>query len=145
MFKYLKIGEGITLDTVLLVSGGLAGFFFGGWHQTLTILLVIQGLDVFTGILVGIKDKRVSSTLMRKGLVKKVGIWILIVFTHMIDLLLFQGQMVTQSAVLFAFIAQEGLSLAENLGNIGVIVPPNVTQYLAQVKNKGESDNSNKG
>jgi toxin secretion/phage lysis holin len=144
MFKYLKIGEVITLETALLISGGLAGFFFGGWSQMLTILLVIQGLDVFTGVLVGIKDKRVSSTLMRKGLVKKVGIWILIVFTHMLDLLLFQGQMVAQSAVLFAFIAQEGLSLAENLGNIGVIVPPSVTQYLTQVKNKSESDSTDK-
>lgn len=136
MFKYLKIGEGITLDKVLMVSGGLAGFIFGGWHELMGVLLVIQGLDIITGILVGIKDKGVSSTVMRKGLVKKVGIWVLVIFAHMIDITLFDGSMVAQMSVLFAFVAQESLSLTENLGNLGIIVPESVSEYLAQVKNK---------
>lgn len=141
MFKYLQIGEGITLGKVLMVSGGLAGFIFGGWHELMGVLLVIQGLDIITGLLVGIKDKGVSSTVMRKGLVKKVGIWVLVIFAHMIDITLFDGSMVAQMSVLFAFVAQEGLSLTENLGNLGIIVPENFTQYLTQVKNKGESAN----
>lgn len=141
MFKYLKIGEGFTLDKVLMIIGGLAGFIFGGWHELMGVLLVIQGLDIITGILVGIKDKGVSSTVMRKGLVKKVGIWVLVIFAHMIDITLFDGSMVAQMSVLFAFVAQEGLSLTENLGNLGIIVPESVSEYLAQVKNKGESAN----
>lgn len=141
MFKYLQIGEGITLDKVLMVSGGLAGFIFGGWHELMGVLLVIQALDIITGFLVGIKDKSVSSTVMRKGLVKKVGIWVLVIFAHMIDITLFDGSMVAQMSVMFAFVAQESLSLTENLGNLGIIVPENFTQYLTQVKNKGESAN----
>ena len=144
MFKYLKMGSGLQLDTVLLVGGSLAGFFFGGWHQMLTILLVVQGLDILTGLLAGAKNKGISSKTMREGIIRKIGIWILIVFCHMLDLVLFQGNMVAQSGVLFAFIAQEGLSLTENLGNIGVIVPESVTQYLAQVKDRGKSDNTDK-
>ena len=136
MFKYLKIGEVFTLDKVLLVSGGLIGFIFGGWHELMGVLLVIQGLDVLTGFLVGVKNKGVSSTVMRKGLVKKVGIWVLVIFAHMIDITLFDGSMVAQMSVLFAFVAQEGISLTENLGNLGIIVPESVSEYLAQVKNK---------
>ena len=139
MFKYLNIGEGFTLGKVLLVSGGLMGFIFGGWHELMGVLLVIQGLDVLTGILVGVKNKGVSSKEMRAGLIRKAGVWILVIFAHMIDITLFEGNMVAQMSILFAFIGQEGLSLTENLGNIGVIVPESVSEYLAQVKNKGES------
>ena len=136
MFKYLKIGEGITLDKVLMVIGGLAGFIFGGWHELMGVLLVIQGLDIITGILVGVKNKEVSSKEMRLGLIRKVGVWILVIFAHMLDIVLFKGSMVAQMSILFAFIGQEGLSLTENLGNLGIIVPESVSQYLAQVKNK---------
>ena len=138
MFKYLKIGEVFALDKVLLIGGGLAGFIFGGWHELMGVLLVIQGLDIITGILVGVKNKEVSSKEMRLGLIRKAGVWILVIFAHMIDITLLRGGMVAQMSILFAFIGQEGLSLTENLGNLGIIVPESVSQYLAQVKNKGE-------
>lgn len=144
MFKYLKIGEVFALDKVLLIGGGLAGFLFGGWSELLTALLVIQALDITTGFLVGVKNEGVSSKEMRAGLIRKVGVWILVIFAHTIDTVLLDGQLVAQTGVLFAFIANEGLSLVENLGNIGVIVPESVTKYLAQVKNRGESDNTDK-
>jgi len=136
MFKYLKIGEVFTLDKVLLVSGGLVGFIFGGWHELMGVLLVIQGLDVLTGFLVGVKNKGVSSKEMRLGLIRKAGVWILVIFAHMLDIVLFKGSMVAQMSILMAFVFQEGLSLTENLGNLGIIVPESVSQYLAQVKNK---------
>ena len=136
MFKYLKIGEVFTLDKVLMVIGGLAGFIFGGWHELMGVLLVIQGLDIITGFLVGVKNKGVSSKEMRAGLVRKAGVWALVIFAHMLDIVLFKGAMVAQMSVLFAFIGQEGLSLTENLGNLGIIVPESFTQYLTQVKNK---------
>ena len=136
MFKYLKIGEVFTLDKVLLVSGGLMGFIFGGWHELMGVLLVIQGLDVLTGFLVGVKNKGVSSKEMRLGLIRKAGVWILVIFAHMLDVVLFKGSMVAQMSILMAFVFQEGLSLTENLGNLGIIVPESVSEYLAQVKNK---------
>ena len=144
MFKYLKIGEVFALAKVLLIGGGLAGFLFGGWSELLTALLVIQALDIITGFLVGVKNEGVSSKEMRAGLIRKMGVWILVIFAHTIDTVLLDGQLVAQTGVLFAFIANEGLSLVENLGNIGVIVPESVTKYLAQVKNRGESDNTDK-
>lgn len=140
MFKYLKIESVLTLEKILIAGGAVLGLLFGGWSQLLTILIVTQGLDIATGLLVGLKNQDVSSTVMRQGLIKKVGVWILIIFSHMVDLLLFNGNMVAQSGALFAFIAQEGLSLTENLGNIGVIVPKSFSKYLAKVKDMGDGN-----
>ena len=106
------------------------------------VLLVIQGLDVLTGFLVGVKNKGASSKEMRLGLIRKAGVWILVIFAHMLDITYFEGNMVAQMSVLFAFVGQESLSLTENLGNLGIIVPESVSQYLAQVKSKSEDDNS---
>lgn len=136
---YLKLGTHAgTLEKILGICGLAVGFLFGGWHQLLTILLVIQLLDMITGLLVAIKVKNVSSTRLREGLTTKVGYWILIILAHLIDVIVLEGQMIAQTAVLFAFIGTEGLSITENLGNIGVPVPKIILDYLAQVRNKAD-------
>ncbi|WP_081835448.1 phage holin family protein [Carnobacterium jeotgali] len=69
---YLKLGTHAgTLDKIALTLGLLAGFLFGGWHELLTALLILQGLDIFTGLLVGGKDKNISSSVMNAGIKKK--------------------------------------------------------------------------
>lgn len=127
-----------TMDKLALTIGALAGFLFGGWHELLTALIMIQALDILTGLLVGVKNKSLSSKKMSAGLYKKTAVWILIVFTNIIDRVLFDGAMIVQTAVCFAFISTEGLSLAENLGNMGIIIPDFIISYLEQVKNKGD-------
>lgn len=43
-----------------------------------------------------------------------------------------------QTAVAFAYIANEGLSSVENLGEMGILVPEPIVKYLKQIKYKGE-------
>lgn len=134
MLKYLQIGE-FHLDKILMATGVVTGFLFGGWSQLLTVLLVIQGLDILTGFMSAKTEEKLSSKEMRKGINRKVGVWIVLVLAHMVDLLLFGGtDTVVMNGALFAYIVNEGLSVTENLGNIGVLVPESVTKYLAQVK-----------
>lgn len=136
---YLKLGTTAgTLEKIASICGLAIGFLFGGWSQLLTTLLVIQVLDIFTGLLVGFRNKNISSLRMREGFTTKVGYWILLILAHLIDQVLLQGQMVTQTAVLFGFIAVESLSITENLGMLGVIVPQFITKYLEQVRGKGD-------
>lgn len=75
---------------------------------------------------------------MREGLLKKVGIWIILIVAHFIDLILFGGGLMATTAVSLAFIANEGMSITENLANVGVPIPAVITQYLKQIKNKSE-------
>lgn len=136
---YLKLGTHAgTLDKIALTLGLLAGFLFGGWHELLTSLLILQGLDVFTGLLVGGKDKNISSSVMNAGIKKKTGTWIAIILAHVIDIVLFDGQPVAQMGIIFVLLGNEGLSLVENLGKLGVPIPEMITKYLIQIRSHGD-------
>lgn len=129
------------IDTLFVKGGVLLGaifsFLFGTWQEYLTILLVLQTLDVISGAMNGTKKMELSSRTMQKGMIKKFGTWIVIILAHMIDLILFNNHLV-QTAVAFGFIANEGLSIAENLGEMGVLVSESIVKYLKQIKLKSE-------
>lgn len=136
---YLKLGTHAgTLDKITLTLGLLSGFLFGGWHELLTALLLMQGLDIITGLLVGGKDKNISSAVMNSGVKKKIGTWIAIILAHVIDIVLFDGQPVAQMGIIFVLIGNEGLSLIENLGKLGVPIPEMITKYLIQIRSHGD-------
>ncbi|WP_051926199.1 phage holin family protein [Carnobacterium jeotgali] len=136
---YLKLGTHAgTLDKIALTLGLLAGFLFGGWHELLTALLILQGLDIFTGLLVGGKDKNISSSVMNAGIKKKIGTWIAIILAHVIDIVLFDKQPVAQMGIIFVLLGNEGLSLVENLGKLGVPIPEMITKYLIQIRSHGD-------
>lgn len=136
---YLKLGTHAgTLDKIALVLGLIAGFLFGGWHNLLTALLILQGLDIVTGLLVGGKDKNINSSVMNAGVKKKIGTWIAIVLAHVIDIVLFDEQPVAQMGIIFVLLGNEGLSLVENLGKLGVPIPEMITKYLIQIRNHGD-------
>lgn len=143
---YLKLGTHAgTLDKIALVAGLGAGFLFGGWSELLTALLIMQGLDIITGLLVGGKDKNISSDVMNAGVKKKVGTWIAIILAHVIDVVLFDGQPVAQTGIIFVLIGNEGLSLVENLGKLGVYLPESVTKYLIQIRSHGDKQEMKAG
>ena len=131
------------MDTILgkvsAIIGACVGFLFGGWHEMLTILLVVQALDILTGFMKQKMFESLSSKEMHDGLLKKFSVWIVIVLAHMIDLILFEsGVLVTGAALMY--VSNEGLSIAENLGEMGVIIPNSMVKYLKQVREKVDLD-----
>lgn len=131
------------MDTIFgkfsAIIGACVGFLFGGWHEILTILLVAQALDIITGFMKQQMFMSLSSKEMYDGLLKKFSVWIVIVLAHMIDLILFKnGVLVTGAAMMY--FANESLSVVENLGEMGIIVPKNMVKYLKQVREKSEVD-----
>lgn len=129
------------LDRVLLASGVTAGFLFGGWSELLTAFLVMQGLDILTGVLKGGKNREINSRKMHEGVKKKIGQWIGLVMANTVDIVLFDKQPIAITALTFVFIGGEGLSIVENLGVIGVTMPEFMTKYLVQIRDSGNPEN----
>lgn len=133
-----KMDGVVKMDFVLAFLGSLVGFLFGEWTITLTIFIAIQFLDIGTGLLMAFKDQDVNSSKMRDGLVRKMGVWIAIILAHFADMLLFNNQPIAITAVVFAFIGQEAISILENLGNIGIVIPEQLAKYFEKIKDKQE-------
>jgi toxin secretion/phage lysis holin len=139
---YMRLGTQMagSFNKTMIAIGAVVGFMFGEWTPLLMWILVLQGLDIITGLLVGGHDHDISSHKMREGIKKKVGTWIALVLAHVIDDVLFGGgaQAVVLTATAFTMLAQEGLSITENLGKLGILVPV-VSKYLIQIKEHGEN------
>lgn len=125
------------LDNIYVWFIGLAGSFTayvsGHTDQATKILLALMVLDIATGLLKGAKQKRLKSAIMHMGIIKKAGIVLAIVFASLLDILVNEGMPVFRTLMVWLAIGNEGLSIAENLSAIGVYVPHQIKDRLAQV------------
>lgn len=78
-----------TVKTCAIV-GAIIGFLFGDWQQYLSILIVMQSIDLVTGMMNTKRKYELSSRLMYKRIMKKFAVWLVVIMAHMIDLILFE-------------------------------------------------------
>lgn len=123
---------------IFAVGGSFMTFLFGAFDLPLQILCVAVVLDYFSGMLKAFYLGEVSSKVGYKGLVKKVGIFFVVIVSQMADLLL--GLVIFRSAICLFFSANEMISVLENVGNMGIPIPKFLKDRLAQV----QSDNDQK-
>lgn len=114
--------------------GGCIGFVLGGWSTGLYILGGLILLDYFSGVLKAIYEKKVSSNIGLKGIIKKLGFVIGIIVANFVDIL--SGQHIFRDAFVFMLIGNEGISVLENLSAIGV---PSVTRIFGFFNNLKEN------
>lgn len=123
---------------LLTLLGGLVGFLFGAWSITLTIFLVVQLLDLLSVVLKHAKLGKLNSAELKLEIINKVGVWLILVLAHFIDVILFAGNNVVQTAITFTLIGQEGISILENLNFLGIQVPKSLAKYFKNIEAKGE-------
>ena len=119
----------------------LATFFtylFGSWDLALQVLIVFMILDYGTGVLYAFLNNRLDSEVGFKGLVKKCMILVVLVIGVMLDRMLGNGTWVFRTLVCYFYIANEGISLLENVGNIGIPIPNKMRQALEQLNKDDE-------
>ena len=102
------------------------------------IFLTAIIVDIITGILKGLYNNKLSSRIGLKGLIKHCCI-ILIVFTISVILPL-MGYTTGARAIIVFYIIQYCLSIIENVGCIGVPIPPYVTKAIQQLTSKNENE-----
>lgn len=95
-------------------------------------------IDIITGILKGAYNMKLNSNIGLKGLIKHCCI-ILIVFAISIILPLL-GYTTGARAIIVFYIIQYCLSIIENVGCMGVPIPPYVTKAIQQLSSKNENE-----
>ena len=119
----------------------LATFFtylFGSWDLALQVLIVFMILDYLTGVLHAYLIGQLSSEVGFKGLVKKCMILVVVIIGVMLDRMLGNGTWMFRTLVCYFYIANEGISLLENVGNIGIPIPNKMRQALEQLNKDDE-------
>ena len=127
------------LQTAFAGVGGFLGWYLGGVDGFLYVLIAFVVVDYITGVLRAISEKQLSSRIGAHGIAKKVAIFIVVGIGHLIDFYLLGSEGAPlRTAVIFFYIANEGVSLLENTTAIGLSVPEKLKEILAQLHGKGE-------
>ena len=130
------------MDKILqTISGAICavcGFLWGELDGLLYALIAFMTIDYVTGLVVAWIRKELSSEIGFKGIAKKVFILSLVAVGRILDVHVLGGGAVCRSAVIRFYIANEGISILENAGNIGLPLPKKLIDVLQQLKSKEE-------
>ena len=111
------------IQIVFAAIGGGIGWFLGGADGFLYALIAFVVIDYITGVMCAIVDKKLSSEVGFKGIFKKVLIFILVGVGNIIDVQVLGQAGVLRTAVIFFYLSNEGVSLLENAGHLGLPIP----------------------
>lgn len=137
--EYLINIKSIPVNSIVSILGTLAVQLFGNFDTPLQILIVFMSLDVITGTMQAFVNKELNSS-FGKGLFKKAGVLICVIVGVQLDNLTGQAG-VFRSMICLFFVSNEGISIIENLGKLGVTYPAFLQNALEQLQ-KGKEDES---
>lgn len=116
--------------------GAAVGWFFGGLDGLIISLVVFTAIDYITGFTSAAVNHELDSSIGAKGIARKVFQFLLVGIAHVLDAQILKQGEILRDAVIFFYIANEGLSILENMGEIGVLLPPFLKRFLKQVRDK---------
>ncbi|MDM5301910.1 holin family protein [Bacillus subtilis] len=114
-------------------------YLFGG-VKYLDLFLILNIIDILTGVIKAWKYKKLRSRSAWFGYVRKMLNFLVIIVANVVDTIMNLNGVLTFSTVLF-YITNEGLSITENLAQIGVKIPAFITDRLHVIEKDSEKTN----
>lgn len=124
------------IQIVFTAVGGWLGYFLGGGDGLIIALLLFVAIDYITGVMCAVADKKLSSEVGFKGICRKVLIFMMVGIANILDTKIIGSGSVLRSAVIFFYLSNEGISLLENAGHLGLPIPEKLKVVLEQLHDK---------
>lgn len=128
-----------TIQLIFSAVGGWLGYFLGGCDGLLYALITFVVIDYITGVMCAIINRELSSAVGFKGIFRKVLIFLLVGIANIIDVQVVGTGAVLRTAVIFFYISNEGVSLLENAGHLGLPIPEKIKTVLEQLHDRAEN------
>lgn len=128
-----------TIQLIFSAVGGWLGYFLGGCDGLLYALIAFVVIDYITGVMCAIINRELSSAVGFKGNFRKVLIFLLVGIANIIDVQVIGTGAVLRTAVIFFYISNEGVSLLENAGHLGLPIPEKIKTVLEQLHDRAEN------
>ena len=133
----MKENIGGIFNSILAALGIACGFLFGELNGLLIAVLILMAIDYVTGVASSFVLKTTSSKIGWIGIIKKFIMLLILVVAHILDINVLnvgEGGAALMTLVEFLFISNEGLSIIENAGKIGIKLPKQLRNALVQLK-----------
>lgn len=128
------------------VVGTVIAEALGGWDAALQTLIICMAVDYLTGLMCALiwkkstksADGSFESGASVKGIFRKFSYLIIVFIAVRLDMSVGTGTICRTAAILF-FTANDGLSILENLGVMGVPFPAFIKNAFAAMKSKADA------
>lgn len=120
--------------SAIAVFTGAVTTLLGGWDKALEILLIFVIIDYITGVGSAIKNKKLRSDVGFNGIFKKGSVFLVVIVAAQIDRITGNASAIFRTSTCFFFIANDGLSILENVGELGVKLPKFLTNALEKLR-----------
>lgn len=131
------------IQILFTAVGGWLGYFLGGCDGLIIALLLFVAIDYITGVMCAVADKKLSSEVGFKGICRKVLIFMMVGISNILDTKIIGSGSVLRSAVIFFYLSNEGISLLENAGHLGLPIPEKLKVVLEQLHDKEREGKNN--
>lgn len=136
----------VTLTAALGIVGGMISALFGGWDTALQTLVIFMAIDYITGLIVAGVFKKSNKTETGaldskagwKGLCKKGMTLLIVLIAARLDIMM--DSTFIRDAVVIGYIANEGISIIENAGLMGVPIPDVIKRGIETLTKMGKDD-----
>lgn len=129
----------------LAAFGGAVAGVFGGLDTALIVLVAFMAIDYATGLVVAwmgrsskTKNGKLDSNVGFIGIAKKVLMLMLVLVAALLDRALGTDTAVFRSLVIWFYIANEALSILENLSTAGVPFPQKLREALEKLHDQND-------
>lgn len=132
-----KVDIGKIISLLASEAATIFIYLFGGIDVGLTCLIVAIVLDYLSGMIKAYNKKQLSSKIGFSGILKKIGILILVMLSVLVDRVTGDTGAI-RTLVIYYFVANEGLSVLENLGESGIPIPNAIKKALKVLKDQSK-------
>ena len=126
-----------TLCLLLGEIGTVLIWIFGDIDIAMQCLLIAIVIDYVSGLIKAFNTKTLDSKLGFKGILKKVGILCIVALAVVVDHITGESGAI-RTLVVYYFVANEGLSVLENLSIAGLPIPQSIKKALQALKKENK-------
>ncbi len=119
------------------VAGGILAGIFGQWNTALWALVILMAMDYITGIIKAIYIKKLSSEEGYKGILKKITILVIVALANVVQVITGSAAAVREIVIMF-YIANEGISVLENVAAVSTKMPAALKNILLQLRDRND-------
>ena len=130
LLNFIKSYISIVLTSAIYLLGGL--------DIALKCLLLMIVFDYVTGIASAIYNKKINSKIGLKGIIKKFMYLVIVAVCVVIDKLTGQ-EGVVRNLIIYFLVANDGISIIENMAKMNIPLPKKLISVLEQLKGEDES------
>lgn len=113
----------------------------GEIDKMICALAVFVVMDYITGILVAIVEKKwIKGKLGLKAIFGKIGIFVLICIANVIDTMIIGNNSTIRKTVISFYLSKEGFAILDNLGHLGVPLPPIIVKIIKQLNSEENNE-----